>query len=47
MQKTLVLLSIGYKNAENHFLLFMNNKIAQGRPSYICYLKFLTFMTKV
>lgn len=35
MQKILVLLSIGYKSAENHFLLFMNNKIAQGRPSII------------
>lgn len=35
MQKSLILLSIGYKNAENHFLLFMDNKIAQGSPSRI------------
>ena len=77
MQRTRILLSIGDKNMENYFLLFMDNKIARGRPSiiidgwkeilsncqsederfslsrycflatYICYLKFLTFMTKV
>lgn len=35
MQKSLVLLSIGDKNMENYFLLFMDNKIAQGRPSII------------
>lgn len=35
MQRTRILLSIGDKNMENYFLLFMDNKIAQGRPSII------------
>lgn len=35
MQKILVLLSISGKNAENHFLLFIDNKIARGSPSRI------------
>lgn len=35
MQKIPVLLSVGYKNRWNCFLLFMDNKIARGRPSII------------
>lgn len=35
MQKSLVLLSIGYKMGRIVFLLFMDNKIAQVRPSII------------
>lgn len=35
MQRTRILLSIGDKNMENYFLLFMDNKIAQGSPSRI------------
>lgn len=30
MQRTRILLSIGDKNMENYFLLFMDNKIARG-----------------
>lgn len=35
MQRTRILLSIGDKNMENYFLLFMDNKIARGSPSRI------------